>query len=154
MSTTSTVPAPRAALSPASFALAFLAGFLAVPLFHQILLLLLHLAGVIPVAPFQMSPTAPFGVPQVVSISFWGGVWGLVFLLVVPRFFRGAAYWIAAFVFGAVALTLVYVFVVVPLKTGAPPPNLAPILVIGGLLNGAWGIGTALFLRLFGVVRD
>jgi hypothetical protein len=149
MSSTSTASAFHARPSPRSIALAFVAGFLAVPVFHQIAFALLHAAGIIPVPAFDMTPTAPFGVPAVVSASLWGGVWGIVFLLAVPGRFHGAAYWIAAFVFGAAALTLVYAFVVVPLKTGALPPNLPVLLVIGGLLNGAWGIGTALFLMLF-----
>src|SRR5436190_19983751 len=36
----------------------------------------------------------PFGVPEVLSQSFWGGVWGIVFLLIVPRFFSSiSAVW-------------------------------------------------------------
>jgi hypothetical protein len=127
---------------------AFIAGFIAVPIFHQGVFLLFHLAGIIPVPPFDMTPTAPFGVPAVVSASFWGGVWGIVLALIVPRFFHGGSYWAAWFVLGAVALTAVYAFVVVPLKTGALPPQLLPLAIIGGALNGAWGIGTALFLGL------
>ena len=76
-------PSPPS-LSPLTLALAFAAGFLAVPLFHQIAFLLLYLAGVIPAPPYNMRPTAPLGVPSVVSASFWGGVWGVVFALVVP----------------------------------------------------------------------
>ncbi len=40
-----------------------------------------------------------------------------------------------------VLLTLVYMFVVVPLKTGALPPNMVGLFAIGLLLNAAWGIG-------------
>lgn len=135
--------------APFRLALAFVAGFLAVPLFHQSVLLLLHLAGVVPIAPFDMRPRAPLGVPAVLSSSFWGGVWGLIFVIVVPRVSRGVSYWVTAFVFGAVALTLVAAFVVSPIKTGAPPPDLGHVLMIGGLLNGAWGIGTAVLLFFF-----
>ena len=150
MSMASTSPtAAHAAPDLRTLVLAFVAGFLAVPVFHQTLFAQLHAAGVLPVPAFQFQPTKPFGIPVVVSQSFWGGVWGVVFALTVPRLVRGAAYWIAAFVAGAVVLTAVYAFVVVPLKTGALPPNLAGLFVIGGLLNGAWGIGTALFLLLF-----
>jgi hypothetical protein len=46
-------------------------------------------------------------------------------------------------------LTLVYMFVVVPLKTAALPPNMAGLFAIGWLLNAAWGIGWALLLKLF-----
>jgi hypothetical protein len=150
---TSSLNAPRAQVSPATLVLAFIAGALAVPLFHQILFLLLHLAGIIPVAPFGMAPTKPFGVPALISISFWGGVWGVIFALTLPRWFRGATYWIAAFVAGGVALTLVYMFVVVPLKSGHLPGDMGGLFVIGFLLNAAWGIGWALLLALFERLR-
>src|SRR3546814_2115930 len=63
-----------------------------------------------------MAPTRPFGVPQVVSLAFWGGVWGFVFSWVEPKFPRGAGYWIAALLFGAIFPTLVAWFVVAPIK--------------------------------------
>jgi hypothetical protein len=107
--------------SPARLVLAFIAGALAVPIFHQILLWILHAAGIVPVVPFSMAPTRPFGVPDLVSISFWGGVWGVIFALTLPRWFSGTAYWIAAMVVGGVALTLVFMFVVWPLKFGGLP---------------------------------
>jgi hypothetical protein len=141
-------------LSAATLVMAFIAGVLAVPVFHQILFLILHLAGVIPVPPFNMAPTKPFGVPVVFSQSFWGGVWGIVFVLTLPRWFQGVSYWVAALVAGGVALTLVYMFVVVPLKTGALPEAMVPLFIIGFLLNAAWGIGWALFLALFQRLRS
>jgi len=140
-------------LSPATLAIAFVAGVLAVLVFHQILLLVFYLPGVIPVAPFSMMPTAPFTVPEVISSSFWGGVWGIVFVLMLPRFFRGTSYWLASAITGGVALTVVYMFVVVPLKTGAMPPEMVGLFIVGFLLNAAWGIGWALFLRLFDRMR-
>jgi hypothetical protein len=44
-------------------------------------------------------------------------------------------------------------FVVVPLKTGAMPPDMVGLFIVGFLLNAAWGIGWALFLRLFDQMR-
>ena len=152
MSSTS-VHAPGTQLSVATLVMAFIAGVLAVPVFHQILLLLLHLAGIVPFSPFDMTPTKPFGVPAVISISFWGGVWGVIFALTLPRWFTGVSYWIAAIVAGGVALTLVFMFVVWPLKIGGLPPDLVGLFVIGFLLNAAWGIGWALFLALFERIR-
>ena len=150
----SSVHAPGGAqLSVVTLAMAFIAGVLAVPVFHQIMFLILHLAGIIPVPPFNMAPTQPFGVPEVVSQSFWGGVWGVVFALTLPRWFHGTAYWVASFVAGGLALTLVYMFVVVPLKTGALPGAMGGLFVIGFLVNAAWGIGWALFLALFERLR-
>ena len=98
-------------------AVAFVAGFLAVLLFQQPLLLPFYLGGLFPVPPYNMTPTAPLGVPQFLSLSFWGGVWGIVFALVVPGRFRGTAYWAMAAVFGAVAPTVVFAFVVEVVKS-------------------------------------
>ena len=150
---TSSLSASRAQVSPGTLVRAFIAGALAVPVFHQILFLVLHMAGIIPVPPFDMTPTKPFGVPALISISFWGGVWGVVFALTLPRWFRGTAYWIAALIAGGVALTLVFMFVVWPLKIGGLPPDMIGLFVIGFLLNAAWGIGWALFLALFERLR-
>lgn len=133
--------------------MAFIAGVVAVPVFHQILLGLLHMAGIVPFAPFNWAPTKPFGVPDIVSISFWGGVWGVVFALTVRRWFTGVAYWIASAVIGGVALTLVFMFVVWPLKIGGLPPDMIGLFIIGFLLNAAWGIGWALFLMLLERMR-
>jgi hypothetical protein len=150
---TSSVHAAGARVSGARLGMAFIAGALAVPVFHQILLLLLHSAGIVPFAPFDMTPTKPFGVPDLISISFWGGVWGVVFALTLPRWFSGVSYWIAALVAGGVALTLVFMFVVWPLKVGGLPPDMVGLFVIGFLLNAAWGIGWALFFALFERLR-
>ena len=125
----------------------FLAGAIAVPLFHQGLLFLLNVAGVIDRAPFGMTPTKPFGVPSLISLAFWGGVWGILLGLVLIRRTGGASFWITALVFGAIAPTLVAMFVVPPLK--GKPISLEPMFFVGGmLLNGAWGIGTAVLYRL------
>ncbi len=97
----------------------FVAGFLAVPVFHQAALFVLHRAGIAP-APWDLAPVPPFGVPAVVSAAFWGGLWGIAFALLAPRFGRGAGYWLAGLLFGAIAPTLVAWFVVLPLK-GLPP---------------------------------
>jgi hypothetical protein len=139
--------------SMAALVMAFIAGVVAVPVFHQILLGLMHMAGIVPFAPFDWAPTKPFGVPSWISISFWGGVWGVVFALTVRRWFSGVAYWIASAVIGGVALTLVFMFVVWPLKIGGLPPDMIGLFIIGFLLNAAWGIGWALFLMLLERMR-
>jgi uncharacterized membrane protein len=127
--------------------LGFIAGFLATIIFHQIALELLHLAHVAPRAAWSMQPVPPFGVPSVISLSFWGGVWGIILILIFDRF-RGPSYWIGAIVFGAIAPTLVAAFVVAPLKH-QPIPHSAKMAALGLTVNAAWGFGTALFYRLF-----
>jgi hypothetical protein len=79
---------------------------------------------------------------------------GFAFALLARRLAPGNPfYWLSAFAFGAVAPTLVYAFVVSPLKTGAPPPDLPRVFLIGGLLNGAWGVGAATFFAIFQFIR-
>jgi hypothetical protein len=130
---------------------AFLAGFLSTLVFHQGLLAILHQAGATRVAPYVMTPTPPFNVPQVLSTAFWGGVWGVLLWLAVRQFEGSWRYWVSALVFGALAPTIVAFFVVFPLKGLPVAGGWKPALLVGALmLNGAWGIGTALFVRLFG----
>ena len=126
----------------------FVAGFLATLVFHQIGLLLLHFAGMTPGMPYNKRPVPPFGVPQFISLAFWGGVWGIVFVLVERVVARSpSGYWIGAIVFGAVFPTVFSWFVVAPLK-GLPLGYgfRFPGLLIGPIVNGLWGLGTAVFL--------
>src|ERR1700726_4121229 len=121
-------------------ALGFVAGFLATLTFHQIGIWLLHQVGVTPAIPWVTEPMPPFGVPQVVSLAFWGGVWGIVFVLVEPWLARSpGGYWIAAVVFGAIFPTLVAWLIVTPLKGGAIAPIFTfPRIIIGPTVNGLW----------------
>jgi hypothetical protein len=122
---------------------AFLAGFLATLVFHQGVIALFWLAGAIPAAPWDMTPAAPLGVPKVLSLAFWGGVWGLPVWWLVRRW-RGATHWLAALVAGAVGPTAVAMLLVFPLKG----LDVTTTTIIGGLIvNGAWGIGVACFMR-------
>ena len=132
------------------FFFVFIAGFVAVLIFHQGMLSILHAFGFTPRAPFPMQPTHPLGIPQVWSLALWGGVWGLAFAAFFRPPARGAKYWLGAILFGAVGPTLAAWFLVAPLK-GQPLAagwKLAP-MAVGVLVNGAWGLGTALFLRWF-----
>lgn len=128
----------------------FIAGFLAVPLCHQVVLWIMNATGFISRAPFSFEPTKPFGVPQLISLSFWGGVWGIILGLVLAR---TRYYWTTALIFGAIAPTLVAGLVVAPLK-GQPTGGNAKMLVMGLLVNGAWGLGTALIYRWLATSRN
>jgi hypothetical protein len=130
--------------------MAFLAGFLSTLVFHQGLLGVLHLAGATPRAPYAMTPTPPLQVPQVLSLAFWGGVWGVLLWFAIQRFDGSWLYWVSSLVVGALAPSVIALFVVLPLKGQPVAGGWQPALLVGALmLNGAWGIGTALFLRLF-----
>ncbi len=133
--------------------LGFVAGFVATLVFHQLALLLLHYAHLAPNFPWSMKPVRPFGVPSVISLSFWGGIWGAIMIPIIDRR-RGAAYYVIAIVFGAILPTLVAWLVVAPLKhmpiAGGWKPR---AMAIGPVVNGVWGFGTALLYRLFDKIR-
>jgi hypothetical protein len=127
----------------------FAAGFLAVPIFHQGLWRIFNQIGVIPPqrAAWVMDPIRPFGVPALMSKSFWGGVWGAVLACFLADL-GGVSYWASWILVGAFALTLVAFFVVPRLKHEAMPAPFRPRFMVGLSVNGAWGFGTALLLRL------
>lgn len=126
----------------------FIAGFISTLIFHQLTLGLLWETGLAPSAPFSLVATHPFGLPALLSLAFWGGVWGIVFALSERNFARGGGYWVAAFLFGAILPSLVALLVVLPLK-GRPMGAgwQAHVWLTAFLVNGAWGIGTGIFLR-------
>jgi hypothetical protein len=130
------------------YALAFAAGFISTLTFHQGTLAILHKAGLWPKPPYPMTPTGPIHVPAVISLAFWGGVWGVAAWLLI-RGLPGAQYWVYATLFGAIAPSIVALFVVFPAKGlpmagGWSPKVIVPVLI----LNGAWGIGVAVLMRL------
>ena len=134
--------------------LAFVAGFLATLIFHQGGLALMNAAGLTERAAFGMAATKPLGVPQVFSLAFWGGVWGIVLAAFLARTGGARTYLLRALAFGAIAPTLVAFFVVSPLKHLPIAAGGDPSIIAGALiLNGLWGIGTALLLRMFGAQR-
>jgi len=129
-----------------SYVKAFVAGFLATLIFHQGMLALLGLLGPAP-APFNMTPTVPFGIPAVLSLAFWGGLWGIVLWLLI-RTAVGARYWLLAAVIGALGPSIVAWCVVMPMKGMGVAGGFDPKIIVGALLlNAAWGIGTGIFLR-------
>jgi uncharacterized membrane protein len=125
----------------------FVAGFLATLIFHQLTLAVLWFLRLAPSGPFSMAVTRPFGLPAVLSLAFWGGVWGILFALVEGRFPR-REYWLAVFLFGAILPSLVALFIVLPMK-GKPMAGgwHAPLMLTAVLVNGAWGIGTGLIFK-------
>jgi len=135
--------------SARSLLLWFIAGCIGVLAGHQIVLMLLHDAGIASFAPFPMQPVEPFGVPQLVYITFWGGVWGIVLGLIAPWFGRGLKYWILVAIFGAVAPTLIAVAVVFPMKGIEPSGDPVMGLITGLSVNAAWGVVTAAARKAF-----
>jgi hypothetical protein len=133
-----------------NFVKAFLAGFFATLVFHQGLLAILHAAGATGLSAWAMKPTPPLGVPQVFSLAFWGGVWGIALWLAVRRL-DSARYWLASIAIGAIAPSAIAFLVVLPLKGVSVPAPALPKMIFGALLlNGVWGFGAALGMRLVG----
>ena len=130
----------------------FVAGFISTLTFHQGTLFVLHRAGLWPKPAFAMSATKPFNVPAVISLAFWGGVWGIAAWSLI-RGMGGPQYWIYATLFGAVGPSAIALFVVFPLK-GLPLAGGWNPKIIGAvlLLNGAWGLGVAVLLRLYALI--
>jgi hypothetical protein len=127
----------------------FLAGALSVLVFHQLGFYFAAELGFGRPNPYSMRPVPPWGVPTIVSLAFWGGLWGIVAALIVPRLpgkLGGVLGWILF------AITLVLVvnwFVVLPIK-GAPIGGgwRLPGVVVVPIVYALWGFGMWLFYSL------
>lgn len=134
-------------------ALAFAAGFLAVLFFHQPMLGVLHALGLTALAPYPIGTTLPFGVPRVLSLAFWGGIWALPLALLLDGLRPRASYWLTALLFGAIGPSAVNWLIVLPLKGAPLGGGWHPSGVLTALLiNGVWGLGTGLIL--YGISRS
>lgn len=132
-------------------AAAFAAGFVSVLVFHQGLWALYAAAGKAPGPAWSMAKVAPLGVPAVISSSFWGGVWGIVLVWLLPMAVPSMGYWPAVIVLGTLLTSLVALMVVAPLK-GRPFAGgwKVPVWIFALSVNAAWAFGTGLFVRLLG----
>ncbi len=130
--------------------LSFVAGFVSTLVFHQGLLQLLHMAGVFPRAAWNMAPVPPLGVPSVLSLAFWGGLWGVVLWALVRNHASGRK-WLWGVIWGALLPSIVALFVVFPMKGMPMAGGFDPKLIAGALLlNGIWGLGVVALMRLYG----
>jgi hypothetical protein len=126
--------------------LGFIAAAIAVLTFHQGMVAVLHEVGWASFTPYRTTPVPPLGVPVIVSLCFWGGLYGAVFGLLMPRFTWPA--WLCGVILGLIA-AMVGLFIASPLK-GLPiaggwvPENILRSVVI----NGFWGLGVGLILPL------
>ncbi len=97
-------------------------------------------------------PVAPFGIPRVINVMFWGGVWGLVLSLLF-RGLSGAKYWLAWFIAGAIAVAGTAIFIVPMIKGEAMRALTAESLLRSGFLNGMFGLGAGLWNMILGGMR-
>lgn len=126
--------------------LGFIAAAISVLTFHQGMVEALHSLGVSPYTAYSASPVPPFGVPLIADLCFWGGLYGVVFGLLLPRFKWPV--WGCGVILGIVA-ALVGMFVVAPIKGGAVANGWHVWPIARSLLiNGFWGLGVGLILPL------
>jgi hypothetical protein len=127
----------------------FIAAAISVLTFHQGMWATLHvlaIPGLGMPAPYPTAPIPPLGIPQIVNLCFWGGLYGIVFGLLLPRF--TAPLWLCGLLLGLIA-ALVGLLVVpaikgLPIGSGWIPLN----WVRSFLINGFWGLGVGLILPM------
>lgn len=127
--------------------LGFVAAVISVLTFHQGMWALLYAAGLMP-PPYPMRGVPPFGVPLIIDLCFWGGVWGAAFGLVLPRLPRSYPMWALGLGLG-IAAALVGLFIVPVIKGLPVAGGWVPMAFVRSfLINGCWGIGVGLILPL------
>lgn len=132
--------------APMRALLGFVAAAISVLTFHQGLIAAMHTAGLVPFAPYPTAPIPPFAVPFIIDLCFWGGLYGAVFGLLMPRFTWPL--WLCGVLLGVIA-ALVDMFIVAPIK-GHPIADgwhVWPI-ALSVLINGFWGLGVGLIVPL------
>jgi len=137
--------------APRTLLIGFAAAYLSVLTFHQGTILVLHLLGFIPNFPWNMRPVPNFGLPAIVQLAFWGGLWGCLIAAFRGMFQPGRPRLIFGLLFGAIVCNVVGWYVVAPLK-GNPSPAFGLATMWRGLtINGVFGLGTIVFLDLFDI---
>ncbi len=127
---------------------AFIAGFVSTLLFHQGVLALLHTANPNVPAPYDLTATAPLQVPAVISLAFWGGIWGIAIWQILKNS-SGIGYWLTAIILGSIGPSALALFLVMPLKGLGVAMGWNPQIIVGALiLNAAWGFGLGLMMRI------
>jgi xanthosine utilization system XapX-like protein len=129
--------------------LGFAAAALAVLTFHQGMWEALHLLSIDGLKMptwYPMEGVPPLGVPKILSLCFWGGLYGIPFALLMRRF--TLPLWLCGLVLGLIAM-LVGNFVV-PVIKGLPVGGgwVAMNWVRSSLINGFWGIGVGIIAPL------
>lgn len=135
-------------MKPSHLAFGFLCAALAVLFFHQATITYFNGMGWVPGPAYRQTPIAPWGVPVLWNQCFWGGMWGILFAILLP--FRPARlpFVLFAMLF-CVTLPILGAWVLVPLIKGTPMfaggNTTAMARQIG--IYAVWGFGLAVFWR-------
>ena len=126
--------------------LGFVAAVIAVLTFHQGTIWVLASMGLAQASVYSLVPVPPLGVPRIVNLCFWGGLYGAVYGAVWPRLTSPS--WLSGLGLGILA-SLVGMFVVASIK-GAPVANgwAAWPMARSLIINGVWGLGVGLIMPL------
>jgi hypothetical protein len=134
------------AAAPTRVFLGCVAGAVSVLIFHQTTLQIFFWLGFAPQAAFRSAHVPPFNMPMVLSITFWGAVYGGLFGLLLPRL-RGPI-WLNGLLLGLCAMLIAW-FVFLPLN-GKPIAfdwHALPMLR-SFIAYAMWGLGVGIFLPL------
>lgn len=131
---------------PTRIFLGCIAGAISVLVFHQTTLQLFFWCGLAPQAAFRVAVVPPFNAPLVVSITFWGAVYGGLFGWASPLLPRPVL--LKALMAGVFAVLMGW-FVIRPLA-GHPVAlgwRVGPMLRSAAAC-GMWGLGVTLILPM------
>jgi hypothetical protein len=130
---------------PKRAVLGVVAGVISVLVFHQGAWALFHVFGLMP-PPYPMGPVPPWSVPLTINFCFWGGLYGLVYGLLLPKLTMPP--WLSGLVLGVIA-ALVLWFVVAPIK-GRPLANgwVPSTMLVVLTIHVVWGIGVGLIMQV------
>lgn len=127
---------------------AFIAGFVSTLTFHQGLVWVFAHYDIAAFSAWNMAPVPPLEIPAVVSLALWGGVWGIILWFLIRRA-MAAGYYVGATILGAIGPSAVALSLVAWLKDKPLAENLdLHVIGIALALNGAWGLGVAIFMRV------
>lgn len=97
--------------------LGFIAGALATPTIHELIIWGLQQSGIFLRPAWPLDPYGPLSVPRIANATFWGGLWGSVFALA-HACLGSMSLTIKGLIFGILGPALIGVFVLVPLIKG------------------------------------
>jgi hypothetical protein len=123
-----------------------IAGAIAALVFHQTTLQIFFWLGLAPQAAFRIAHVPPFHAPMVVSVTFWGALYGGLFGWVTPRL-KGPL-WLYGLVAGLCAMLLSW-FVIRPLSGASVAFDWQQAAMLRSFAaNEMWGLGVGLILPI------